>query len=119
VRARRRPSSEVEDESEPGGRARRRPSSEVDVESEPWGRARRRPSSGVEVESEPWGSGEAKTVFQSLGGVRALGSGEAEIPMAPEAGLGCCHPHPSGWHSSRSSAGDTVFLSGQSVEGAK
>jgi hypothetical protein len=37
------------------GRARRRPSSEVEVESEPWGRASRRPSSEVEVESEPWG----------------------------------------------------------------
>jgi hypothetical protein len=54
-RARRRPSSEVEVESEPWGRARRRPSSGVEVESEPWGRARRRPSFGVEVESEPWG----------------------------------------------------------------
>jgi hypothetical protein len=37
--------------------------------------------------------------------------------MAPEVGLGCCQPHPSGWHSSRSSAGGAVFLSGQSVEG--
>jgi hypothetical protein len=37
------------------GRARRRPSSEVEAESEPWGRARRRPSSEVEAESEPWG----------------------------------------------------------------
>jgi hypothetical protein len=53
-RARRRPSSEVEVESEPWGRARRRPSSEVEVESEPWGRARRRPSSEVEAEAEPW-----------------------------------------------------------------
>jgi hypothetical protein len=35
------------------GRARRRPSSEVEVESEPWGRAKRRPLSEVEVESEP------------------------------------------------------------------
>jgi hypothetical protein len=52
---RRRPSSEVEVESEPWGRARQRPPSEVEVESEPWGRARRRPSSKVEVESEPWG----------------------------------------------------------------
>jgi hypothetical protein len=52
---RRRPSSEVEVESEPWGRVRRRPSSEVEVESEPWGQARRRPSSEVEVESEPWG----------------------------------------------------------------
>jgi hypothetical protein len=37
--------------------------------------------------------------------------------MAPEAGLGCCQPHPGGWHSCRSSAGGAVFLSGQSVEG--
>jgi hypothetical protein len=37
--------------------------------------------------------------------------------MAPEAGLGCCQPHPDGWHSSRSRAGDAVFLSGQSGEG--
>jgi hypothetical protein len=37
--------------------------------------------------------------------------------MAPEAGLGCCQPHPGRWHSSRSSAGGAVFLLGQSVEG--
>jgi hypothetical protein len=37
--------------------------------------------------------------------------------MAPEAGLGCCQPHPGGCHSSRSRAGGAVFLSGQSVEG--
>jgi hypothetical protein len=54
-RARWRPSSGVEVESEPWGRARRRPSSKVEVESEPWGRARRRPSSGVEAEFEPGG----------------------------------------------------------------
>jgi hypothetical protein len=36
--------------------------------------------------------------------------------MAPEAGLGCCQPHSVEWHSSRSNAGDTVFLSGRSVE---
>jgi hypothetical protein len=42
------------------------------------------------------------------GRVRALGSGEAEIPMAPEAGLGCCQPQPGGWRSSRSSAGGAV-----------
>jgi hypothetical protein len=35
------------------GRARRRPSSEVEAESEPWGQARRSPSSEVEAESEP------------------------------------------------------------------
>jgi hypothetical protein len=54
-RARRRPSFKVKVESEPWGRARWRPSFEVEVESEPWGRARRSPSSEVEVESEPWG----------------------------------------------------------------
>jgi hypothetical protein len=54
-RARQRPSSEVEVESEPWGRARRRPPSGVEAESELRGRARRRPSSEVEVESEPWG----------------------------------------------------------------
>jgi hypothetical protein len=37
--------------------------------------------------------------------------------MAPEAGLGCCEPHPGGWRNSRSRAGDAVFLSDQSVEG--
>jgi hypothetical protein len=37
--------------------------------------------------------------------------------MAPGAGLGGYEPHPGGWHSSRSSAGGTVFLSGQPVEG--
>jgi hypothetical protein len=37
--------------------------------------------------------------------------------MAPEAGLSCCQPHSGEWHSSRSSAGGTVFLSGQPVEG--
>jgi hypothetical protein len=59
------------------------------------------------------------------GGVRRLpgprpspspGVGEAELPMAPEAGLGCCQPHSVEWHSSRSSAGDAVLLSGRSVE---
>jgi hypothetical protein len=37
--------------------------------------------------------------------------------MAPEAELGCCQPHPGGWHNSRSRAGGAVFLSGQLVEG--
>jgi hypothetical protein len=44
------------------------------------------------------------------------GSGEAELPMALEARLGCCQPHSVEWHSSRSGAGDAVFLSGRSVE---
>jgi hypothetical protein len=37
--------------------------------------------------------------------------------MAPEAELGDCQPHPDGWHSSRSSAGGAIFLSGRLVEG--
>jgi hypothetical protein len=56
-------------------------------------------------------------LLRGRGWVRALGSGEAELPMAPEARLGCCQPHPGGWHNSRSRAGGVVFLSGQSVEG--
>jgi hypothetical protein len=63
------------------------------------------------------GSGEAEfVVFRGRGPVRALGSGEAEPPMVSEAGLGCCQPHSVEWHSSRSSAGGTVLLSGRSVE---
>jgi hypothetical protein len=90
--------------------------SEVEVESEPWvGRGGDRcPRSRL---SPSPGSGEAETVFRGRGGVRALGSGEAKLPMAPEAGLGGRQPHPDGWHSSRSSAGGAVFLSGQPVEG--
>jgi hypothetical protein len=37
--------------------------------------------------------------------------------MAPGARLGGCQPHLGGWHSSRSSVGGAVFLSGQPVEG--
>jgi hypothetical protein len=81
------------------------------------GRARQSSSSsGAEPESEPW---------VGRGGVRRLpgpstspspGSGEAELPMAPEAGLGRCQPHSVEWHSSRSGAGGAVLLSGWSVE---
>jgi hypothetical protein len=63
------------------------------------------------------GSGEAEfVVFRGRGRVRALGSGKVELPMAPEAGLGCCQPHSVEWHSSRSGACGAVFLSGRSVE---
>jgi hypothetical protein len=62
------------------------------------------------------GSGEAEFVVRDRDGGRALGSGEAELPMAPEAGLGCCQPHFVEWHSSRSDAGGAVLLSGRSVE---
>jgi hypothetical protein len=81
------------------------------------GQARRSPSSsGAEPESEP---------LVGRGGVRHLPgpspspspeSGEAELPMAPEAGLGRCQPHSVEWHSSRSDAGGAVFLSDWSVE---
>jgi hypothetical protein len=77
------------------------------------------------------GSGEAETTFRGRGGGRALGSGEAEtssrgrgprsgeaeLPVALEAGLSCCQPHPSGWHNSRRGASSSVFLSGRSGEG--
>jgi hypothetical protein len=94
---------------------------------------RRSPSSGVEAESEPWVRRGGDRLLRprlspsprvGRGGVRlpgsrlslSPGSGEAELPMAPEAGLSCCQPHSVEWHSSRSEAGDAVFLSGRSVE---
>jgi hypothetical protein len=45
-----------------------------------------------------------------------MGSGEAELPMAPEAELSCCQLYSVEWHSSRSDTGGAVFLSGRSVE---
>jgi hypothetical protein len=108
--------SEVEVEAEPWGRARRRPPSEAEVEAEPWGQARRRPPSEAEVEAEPWGRARRRPPSKAEGGGRAQRSGEAEFPVAPEAGLSCCQPHPGGWRNSRSAAGDAVFLSGRSVE---
>jgi hypothetical protein len=62
------------------------------------------------------GSGEAEFVVRGRDGGRSLGSGEAELPMAPEAGLGCSQPHSVERHSSRSDAGGAVLLSGRSVE---
>jgi hypothetical protein len=84
---------------------------------------RPRPGSGedaipseVEVEVEPWvGRGGDHLPRPRRG--RALGSGEAELPVAPEDELSRCQPHPGGWHSSRRGASGTVFLSGRSVEG--
>jgi hypothetical protein len=127
-------SSGAEAESEPWGQARWSSSSSgAEAESEPWGRARRSSSSSV-AEAEPWvgrggvrrlpeprlslspGSGEAEFVVRGRDGGRALGSGEAELPMAPEAGLGCCQPHSVERHSSRSDAGGAVLLLGRSVE---
>jgi hypothetical protein len=48
---------------------------------------------------------------------RGLRSGKAELPVAPEAELGCCQPYPGGWHSSRSGASGVVFLSDRTVKG--
>jgi hypothetical protein len=45
-----------------------------------------------------------------------MGSGEAEFPMAPRAGLGRCQSHSVEWHSSQSGAGGAVLLSDRSVE---
>jgi hypothetical protein len=81
------------------------------------GRARRSSSSsGAEPESEPWvGRGGVRRLL-GLSPSSSPRSGEAELPMAPEAGLGRCQPHSVEWHSSRSDAGGAVFLSGWSVE---
>jgi hypothetical protein len=86
---RRRPSSEVEVESEPWGRARRRPSSDVEAEAEPWGRVRRRPSSDVEVGAEPQGRArrsflwrlrlDSAAVSLTLAGGTAVGAGQAAL----------------------------------------
>jgi hypothetical protein len=59
------------------------------------------------------GSGEAETSSRGQG----LRSGEAELPVAPEAELGCCQPYPGGWHSSQSGARGVVFLSDRSAKG--
>jgi hypothetical protein len=68
---------------------RRRPSSEVEVESEPWGRARRRPSSEVEAGAEPWGRArwsflwrlrlDSTAVSLTLSGGTAVGGGQATL----------------------------------------
>jgi hypothetical protein len=79
----RRPSSEVEVESEPWGRARRSPSSEVEVESEPWGRARQSPSSEAEVESEPWGRARRSFLWRPRMDLAAVG-----LPLASSTAVG-------------------------------
>jgi hypothetical protein len=53
----------------------------------------------------------------SRGRGRALGSSEAELPVAPEAELDRCRFRPGGWHNSQSGAGGAVFLSDRSVKG--
>jgi hypothetical protein len=58
-------------------------------------------------------SGEVETSSRG----RGLRSGEAELPVAPEAELDCCQPYPGGWHSSRSGASGAVFLSDRTVKG--
>jgi hypothetical protein len=81
------------------------------------GRARWSPSSsGAEPESEPWVGRGGVRHLPGLSPSPSPGSGEAELPMALEAGLGCCQPHSAEWRSSRSGAGGAVLLSGRSVE---
>ena len=68
---------------------RRRPSSEVEVESEPWGRARQRPSSEVEAGAEPRGRArwsflwhlrlDSASVSLTLVGGTAVGAGQATL----------------------------------------
>jgi hypothetical protein len=121
-------------EEEAPPRSRLSLSSEVEVESEPRVgrggdrrlRLRLSPSPGVgrggvrrlpepRLSPSP-GSGKAEFIVRGRDGGRALGSGEAKLPMAPEAGLGCCQPHSVERHSSQSDAGGAVLLSGRSVE---
>jgi hypothetical protein len=64
-------------------------SSEVEVESEPGGRARRRLSPRSRLSPSPGvGRGGDRRPRSRLS--PSPGSGEAELPMVPEAGLGCC-----------------------------
>jgi hypothetical protein len=111
-------------------------SSGAEPESEPWvgrGRVHRlpglspSPSPGVgrgEVRRLPGLSpspspGVGRDRVRRLPGLSpspSPGSGEAELPMALEAELGCCQPHSTEWCSSRSGAGSAVLLSGRSVE---
>jgi hypothetical protein len=104
--------------SEPWGRAwRSSSSSEGEAESEPWDRAKQSPSSSESwLKSEPWGRARQSPSSEAETGAEPLWSGEAELPMAPEAGLSCCQPYSVKWHSSRSDAGGAVFSSGRSVE---
>jgi hypothetical protein len=93
-------SSGAEPESEPWGRAERSSSSSgAEPESEPWGRAKRSSSSSrAEPESEPWGRRSGVRRLPGLSPSPSPGSGGAEFPMAPRAGLGCCQPHSVEWH---------------------
>jgi hypothetical protein len=68
---------------------RRRPSSEVEVESEPWGPARQRPSSKVEAGAEPQGRArrsflwrlrlDSTAISLTLAGGIAVGAGQAAL----------------------------------------
>jgi hypothetical protein len=103
-------------EAEAPPRSRLSLSSEAEAESEPWvGRGRVHRLLEPRLSPSPR-LGETESIVRGRDGGRALGSGEAELPMAPEARLGCCQPHSIEWHSSRSDAGGAVFLSGRSVE---
>jgi hypothetical protein len=110
-------SSMAEAESEPLGRARRRSSAEARAESEPWGWAKRSSSSSrAEPESEPWVGRSGVRRLPGLSPSPSPGSGEAELPMVPLAGLTACQSHSVKWYCSRSGAGGAVLLLGRSVE---
>jgi hypothetical protein len=69
------------------------------AEAEPEGRARQRFPPQAEGEAEPWGR--ARRSFL----------------LRPRLTFDRCRFRPGGWHSSRSRAGDAVFLSDRSVKG--
>jgi hypothetical protein len=74
-------SSVAKVESEPLGRARRRPSAEARDESEPWvGRSGVRRLPGLSPSMSPGSGGAEFAVFRGLARVRALGRGERSSP---------------------------------------
>jgi hypothetical protein len=85
--------------------------------SEPWVRrsgVRRLP--GLSPCPSPRSGGAEFAVFRDLARVRALGQAERSFLWSLRPGLTACRSHSVKWHRSRSGAGDTVLLSGRSVE---
>jgi hypothetical protein len=100
------------------GRAERSsPSSGAEPKSEPWvGRSGVRRLPGLSPSPSPGSGGAEFAVFRGLARVRALGRAERSFLWCLRSDLTACQPHSVERHSSRSGAGDAVFLSGRSVE---
>jgi hypothetical protein len=81
------------------------------------------PGSGEAEFAVFWGRAQVRAlgraefaVFRDLARVRALGRVKRSFLWCLRQGLTACQPHSVKWHRSRSGAGGTVLLSGQSVE---